>query len=511
MIPLSQIQCIPDRKITTEARKKLQSSMNNRIAKGEKPLILPLLIDKCDDEGYDYKVVDGKCRFLALEKISVTELCLGGEKPDMVFSEGDPRILAFAANDIRNNLSLQEQVDFINDLIESGREIVDIAAEIGCEPRWVARRANLRKLAATWQEPFKTQRFGWMTLAHYEAVATFSEELQEEIFAFVCGNQWSLRSLSIKKFEAELVNQFATLLAKLPWGNEQGCGECPACLDRLNNGFLIPEMNDPKKALCQNRVYLADKRRQYIADQVAENPELVLIAHDPGNCQIEDSSDPLYGANIIAPGLWTECKASKGGKKAIAIDTGAEVYVKVSNPKNSGKNGEKSSELTATEDITAGKTKTLAERKAAKHKQRQRRAISKLIDFIGAFNYTIPDRETLFILIACRGIGESLGGHYDYEERKYHNESGIDACVSSFKKAKEHPELDKFVWHKLSQEIISSLKRGQAGAESPCWDDAETIAGLIDFSMEQAFKEAVEELPDPQSWLKLEAEEAKAA
>jgi hypothetical protein len=29
--------------------------------------------------------------------------------------------------------------------------------------------------------------------------------------------------------------------------------------------------------------------------------------------------------------------------------------------------------------------------------------------------------------------------------------------------------------------------------------------------MKQAFKEAVDELPDPQSWLKLEAEEAKAA
>ncbi len=517
MIPLSKIQCVPDRKITAEASKKLQFSMSSRIARGEKPLILPLLIDKCDEDGFDYKVVDGKCRFLALEKIGVTELHLGGEKPDMVFSEGDPRILAFAANDIRNNLSLQEQVDFINDLIESGREIADIAAEIGCEPRWVARRANLRKLTVIWQEQFKTQRFGWMTLAHYEAVATFSEELQAEIFNFTCSNQWTLRHLNVKKFEAELVSQFAALLSKLPWnkdGFEQGCGECPACLDRKNNGYLFPELNDPKKARCQNRAYLAHKRRQHIADQVADNTELVLIAHDPGNCKIEDSGDPLYGANVIAPGLWTECKASKGGKKAIIIDTanaGTEVYVKVSKPKKSGKNDENSSELTTTEEITAGKTKTLAERKEVKHKQRQRRAISKLIDHIGTFNYTIPDRETLFILIACHGIGESLGACYDHEEHKYHNESGIEACFASFKKAKKHPELDKFVWHKLSQEIISSLKRGQAGAEPPCWDDAETIAGLIDFNLKQALKEAIEELPDPQSWQKLEAEEAKAA
>ncbi len=245
---------------------------------------------------------------------------------------------------------------------------------------------------------------------------------QDEIFTFICSNQWSFRNLNVKKFEAELVNQFATLLAKLPWSNEQGCGECPACLDRLNNGFLIPEMNDPKKARCQNRAYLANKCRQYIADQIAGDSELVLIAHGSGNCRIEDSGDPLYGANIIAPGLWTECKASKGGKKAIAIDTGAEVYVKVSKPKKTGKNGENSPELTATEDITAGKTKTLAERKAAKHKQRQRRAISKLIAFIETFNYTIPDRKTLFLLIDCRGIGESLGARYDHDERKYHNE-----------------------------------------------------------------------------------------
>ena len=514
MIPMSKIQCVPDRKITAEASKKLQISMSSRLAKGERPLILPLLIDRCDEDGFDYKVVDGKCRYLALQKIGVTELCLGGEKPDLVFSEGDPRILAFAANDIRNNLSLQEQVDIINDLIESGREIADIAAEIGCEPRWVARRANLKNLSEKWQEPFKTQRFTWMTLAHYECVATFSEELQNEILSYICGNHWNLRNLSVKRFEAELVDQFATLLAKLPWngnGSEQGCGECPACRDRLNNGYLIPEMNDPKKARCQNRAYLANKRRQFIADTVKNDPEVILVSNYAENCKIEDSGDPLFGANVIEPGLWTECKPSKSGKKAIVIDTGTEVCVKVSKPKKSAKSGEAASELTATEEVTAGKTKTLAERKAAKHKQRQRRAISKLIDFIGTFNYTIPDRETLFILIACRGIGEALGGHYDYEERKYYNESGIDACISSFKKAKEHPELDKFVWHKLSQEIIASLKRGQAGTESPCWDDAGMIAELIGFSMKNAFKEATDELPDPQSWLKLEVEEAKAA
>lgn len=512
MIPLSKIQCIPDRKITAEAGKKLQVSMSSRLAKGEKPLILPLLIDHCDEEGFEYKVVDGKCRYMALRKIGVTELCLGGEKPDMVFSEGDPRILAFAANDIRNNLSLQEQVHIINDLIESGREIADIAAEIGCAPRWVARRANLKNLSTNWQEPFKTQRFSWMTLAHYECVATFSEELQNEILSYVCGNHWNLRNLSVKKFEAELVDQFATLLAKLPWGkDEQGCGECSACLDRKNNGFLFPELNDPKKARCQNRAYLAAKRRQYIADMVKNTPEIILVSNYSENCKIEDSGDPLYGANVITPGLWTECKPSKGGKKAIVIETGTEVSVKVSKPKKSAKSGEAASELTATEEVTAGKTKTLAERKEAKSKQRQRRAISKLIDFMGTNEYTIPDRETLFILIACRGIGEALGGHYDYQERKYHNESSIEACIASFKKAKKHSELDKFVWNKLAEEIISSLKRGQAGAESPCWDDAGTIAELIGFSMKNAFNEATEELPDPQSWLKLEAEEAKAA
>jgi hypothetical protein len=41
------------------------------------------------------------------------------------------------------------------------------------------------------------------------------------------------------------------------------------------------------------------------------------------------------------------------------------------------------------------------------------------------------------------------------------------SITTNFKKAKECSGLDKFVWRKLSQEIISSLKHGQIGAESP--------------------------------------------
>ncbi len=511
LIPLSRIKCVPDRKITAEASKKLQTSMESRIARGLKPLIVPLLIERIDEEDFDYNVVDGKCRYLALEKIQCEGLMLGGDMPDMVFAEGDSRILSFAANDNRNNLTLQQQVDIINALVEEGKTVDGIADEIGMSTNWVAKRANLNRLIKNWQEAMKDTRYPWMSVGHYEIIAMFSVELQEKIFDHISWNQYQYRKLSVKKFEAALCAEFSTLLSKLPWnadGSEQGCGECPACQDRLNNGFLFSDMNDSKKARCQNKEYLANKCRLYIAEQVRENPELVLIAYNADSCKIEDTGDPLYGLNIIPPGHWTECKPSKGGVKAIAIDSpqaGAAVNVKVSKSKKNSAETE-----TEIEDVTAGKTKTLAERKEAKHKQRQRYAINMLIDFIKALEYELPNRDSIFALVACMGVNSAVHWYGD-DEKEFFTKKYGDSEISCYSKVLEQPNLDKAVWKKVCENIVSELNYGQSGGDkSAKWAEAEIIAELIKFDLTKALEEATTALPDPKSWLQLEKLEAAA-
>lgn len=517
LIPLGRIKCVPDRKITAEASKKLQTSMESRIARGLKPLIVPLLIEKCDEEGYDYNVVDGKCRYLALEKIQYEGLTIGGDMPDMVFAEGDSRILSFAANDNRSNLTLQQQVNIINSLLEEGKPIDAIADELGMSPTWVAKRANLNKLNAPWLEIMKNSRFPWMTISHYEAVAMFSPEIQEEMVNYIHYNQYQIRNLSIRKFEATLNAEFSTLLNKLVWnkdGSEQGCGECPACKDRNNGGFLFTDMNDLKKARCQNKVYLANKCRMYIAGLVRENPDLVLIAHDSGSCKIEDTGDALYGLNIIPPGLWTECKSSvKGSKKAIVVDTaqaGTEVTVKVSNPKKNTANPGAGDNFTPSEEITTGKTKTLAERKEAKHKQRQRHAINKLIAFINAFEYELPSRDSIFALVACKGVNSAVHWYGD-DEKEFFTKKYGDSEISCYPEVLKQSNLDKAVWKKVCENIVSELNYGQSGGENPAkWPEAEIIAELIKFDLAKALEEATTELPDPKSWIQLEKIEAAA-
>jgi hypothetical protein len=516
LIPLSRIKCVPDRKITAEAAKKLQTSIENRLARGDKPFFVPLIVQKIDDGIHDFQIIDGKCRFQALEKTSHEGLALGGEMPDMVLAQGDPGIIAFAANHIRTNLTLQQEVTTINGLIEEGKTLDAIADELGMSATWVAKRANLNKLTVLWLEVMKNARYPWMTIGHYEAVALFSPEIQEQMINYVSWNHYQLRNLSIKKFEATLNAEFSTLLSKLPWnkdGAEQGCGECPSCKDRNNGGFLFQEMNDPKKARCQNKEYLAGKCRQYIAEQVRENPDLVLIAYEHNNCKIEDAGDALYGVNIVPPGLWTECKPStKGSKKAIVIDSpqaGSEVNVKVSKPKKSSKPGENSSELTASPEITTGKTKTLAERKEAKHKQRQRHAINKLIAFINAFEYELPNRDAIFALVACKGVNSAVHWHGE-DEKEFFTKKYGDSEISCYPKVLEQSNLDKAVWKKLCENIVTELNYGQSGGDVPAkWSEAEIIAELIQFDLAKALEEATAELPDPKSWIQLEKQEAK--
>ena len=78
--------------------------------------------------------------------------------------------------------------------------------------------------------------FGYMTVSHYETIATVPPEIQDNIFDYIRGVEgWDLKTASVKKFSETLYENFATLLSSLPW-QEDGCGECPACKERKTAG-----------------------------------------------------------------------------------------------------------------------------------------------------------------------------------------------------------------------------------------------------------------------------------
>lgn len=48
-----------------------------------------------------------------------------------------------------------------------------LAVEIGHSPTWVARRLNLLNLSELWKKAMEEKIFGYMTVSHYETIATF--------------------------------------------------------------------------------------------------------------------------------------------------------------------------------------------------------------------------------------------------------------------------------------------------------------------------------------------------
>lgn len=530
LIPLEQIKCVPDRKIDELASKKLRNSMAGRMNNGLKPLMHPIVVRETDEGDFKFEVVDGKCRFTELQKLKVPGLNLGGEHPDMVFCDGDPEIVAFASNDVRNNLTLSEQVQKISSLIKEGKNCRQIADLTGWSPNEVARRARLQNLIPEWQEAQRNRIFAWMKLPHYEIIARFSQPLQKEIKTF-CQRHYELANYSIKKFEAALDNEFLTVLSQLAWNkdlHETGCGECPACKDR-KEGFLFSDMGEPKNWRCMNREYLNAKGREYVAELARENPEIILVASHAESLKIDDINDPLYGTNILPPSVWLECRKKESGEKAIRIDgnIGEEIYVKIEKPEpaaapsdgsansapvgstvqTAGKTGAESTQK-STANNASGRPKTMAERRQELEKRRRRYAIELLKTHLKKEECKVPERDAIFTLVACKGANSAFGYHFrDDKARK----TELSDCILSFEKAFKLPELDRLVWNRVVLNIISELDYGQnGGSNKPRWKEAEIIAKLVEFDLENAYREAVKAKPEPSIWKEYEALEKAA-
>ena len=135
----------------------------------------------------------------------------------------------------------------------------------------------------------------------------------------------------------------------------------------------------------------------------------------------------------------------------------------------------------ASTESTEKKSKTLAERKEAKNRQRKRKAIEKLLAAIKAEKTLVPNRTTIYLMIACKGTKAACGEHFDYKTKKTSNTLGLPDKIMSFtsldnKDETANKELDTLLWN-----------------------------------LDKAFEEATKELPDPKAWEALAKAEEKAA
>ena len=499
-LPVSRIQCEPDRTYNKADDMHLRASIKSRLDKGLKPLLQPVALKKLENNpDYDYAVDDGRRRFLALLDFKFTELELG---QDAILIDGDSEINAYLANQ-HTNLSLAEEIAKLYSMREKFPTLDGLAAEIGHSPSWVARRLNLLNLSELWKKAMEGKTFGYMTVSHYETIATFLPEIQDNIFDYIRGVEGrELKTMSVRKFSETLYDRFATLLSSLPWP-EEGCGECPACRERRDSGFLFANLLPEPR--CMNREYLEKKRKEYVAGLAAQEPETVLVSqkyHTQEEDDQKDDEDPLAGNPVLGPGDWRETDKPEEGVPAIIADgPRAGTKITIQRPK-------------ASEEAAPKKSKTLAERKEAKMRQRKRKAIDMLMTAIRDGKSATPSRTAIYLMIACKGTKPACGSQFDYKTKKHVNAAGLPDKIQSYcsldaRELTASGQLDELLWNRVCENIFSELTYGQSGPEEPRWQEAELIAGLVQFDLAKALEEATVLLPDPKAWEALARAEAK--
>jgi ParB/RepB/Spo0J family partition protein len=503
-VAVETIKCELDRKTTEQEIKERAESIKNV------GLIHSVKIQPVEDKKFNYQVVAGRKSFLAMTTIlNRTELVIGGESPELTVIDGDADLIAFAENHERVNLTLWEEVEKLENLRDKFKTVGDLANALGKKPKWVARRINLSNLTSEWKNIMKNNEFGSFSIGHYEVVATYPQEIQNSI-ANYCANYEEVQEASIKKFEKLLQKYFSAKLVNLPWnqdGSEQGCGKCKACLNRINNGFLFENMNDPKEAICMNHKYLAHKMEEFLVaevEKIRQQEEKIYLINN--SWMLDEENSPFSSEEVLTSQQWCRKSKKDGGVKAFMVDgaeAGRYVYIEVYQD-NSDSTGE---------DIQPEEkhVRSLDERKALKNRQRQRKAVESLMEYIKSMDYQIPSRDDIFALITCLKVDNVFTTHYDFDKGEYTRNYDCESGIANFELAKAFEKLDTAVWEALTNEIIRELKYGQSGPVEARWTEAEIISGLIAFDLAKAFEDATEALPYPKCWKKLEEQEKQKA
>lgn len=143
-------------------------------------LIQPLVVikdpDKPSYKGVDfYMVVAGHRRFKACVDAGLSPIPCDAIDCDVATAKH----VTVIENLQRRDADPLMEADLIAGLIEGGMTQAEIAAETGRGEKWVARRANLRKLSKSWRK--RVEAGEQFTVDCLEHVAAYPEEMQEKL------------------------------------------------------------------------------------------------------------------------------------------------------------------------------------------------------------------------------------------------------------------------------------------------------------------------------------------
>jgi len=297
-------------------------------------------------------------------------------------------------------------------LARPGWKLEDVAAQLGHDVKWVARRANLRKLAPKIQKlrASPSTKVHLWPLAWLEDVAALSREAQDAIAE-------SLTYVDSKPYLDRLLGEHTQLLSKAQWPLEDAqllpkagaCTDCTKTSARTPGLFDEPEgdKGDLRRARCLDGICWRRKSDAHVGRELARAREqhgnvLVVRGAFDERAPYREVPESLKSEKILSYGEFQRMK--KGDPKAVAAlvfdgkEAGKTIFVKPVSSRPAKRIGTDSA-------MRPPKTASGAEKLAASRERIESRREAAFVDLVAARirELPVPAPEVVRSLVAAYG------------------------------------------------------------------------------------------------------------
>ncbi len=384
MINLNRIKCELNRAISDEEVARMAVSIGN--VGLLQPLILATLTG---DEEFDYQVIGGRCRYLALRQLERWEIA---EDDVRIIDSGDHELISYVENSQRVALAIGDEIRQLADL--SGRyEVSELATMLGRTEKYIRCRIRLGNLAPKYRQALETNLYPAMSIRHYEILAGYPPEAQ-----LMMGDNDFCWSGTVKSFAVRLSSRLAHLLAAAPFQT----AACAGCQNRSGAApWLFEEYRNPADDHCLDPQCWEQKQVAALVDAAKRALANGLLLLDLSYC--DKLPAPLaklahFDRDKIRETSAIGCPEDKAQALIIGgCDAGKYCKVKL---------------LGGRESAGEAAPLTLAERREKLTRRREKAAALKFADYLVDPERTFPrpDQETLVKLAISIGVHSYVDG-----------------------------------------------------------------------------------------------------
>ena len=461
--------------------------------------------------GYHYQIIAGERRWRATRRAFGRSATI----PAIIRSVDDHLAmeLTVVENLEHETLSPLEEAAGIATLVGDGWEIERIAARLGREKGWVARRARLVNLSANWRDAIKLRdQFRSWGAQHLDLVARLEHAGQDEFLASIESwhrpGEWSVKDLD------ERLAEFARLLSSAKWSLDDAglvpkAGACSACSKRSScRPGLFDEPEDaPTEAndRCLDATCWDRKVEAHLVVQEAQlrekHPDLVLISPGYGN-----GGTRAAAKNVLSRLEFHDAKKSTpGAVKALVVEGPKRGETQWVVPGDARR--QLGTDRPAKKKDPDAPQKSVAEKRAELEARRRKSATESLIDWLcdATKRPAIPDRD-LVTLAAWIGMGGGMQGSPG---------EGLDG-VQALNHLWGEPDEARV---NVADWVMEALQKRWSYAYNlerftkDVWPEVIAVANKLGatLTLNAALREAAEEIQEPASWARQEEEEREAA